>query len=106
MALTGKNGVTVKLYNSSNVLIDTQVTSTLGGVPGSYVFSDQPYGTYQVLMDDSTIDDYGTFKQAVIVDDDDPTPGRTVIVQGTYGVTDVDISGTAASVDFQYNKTV
>lgn len=106
MALAGKNGVTVKLYNSSNVLIDTQVTSTIGGVVGSYEFTDVPYGAYQLLLDTTTVDDYATFKNANIVDLDDPAPGRDVTSQGTYGVTDVTVSGTGAVVNYQYNKTV
>lgn len=106
MALEGKNGVTVKLYNSSNELVGTTVTSTIDGVVGSYEFTNIPYGTYQVYLDPTGVSDYDTFKNANIIDIDDTSPGRTVTSQGTYGVTDVDVSGTQAVVAFQYNKTV
>lgn len=106
MALEGKNGVTVILYDSSNVEVERTVTSTINGVVGSYQFTDIPYGAYQVYLDPTGVSDYATFKQANIVDADDTGAGRTVTSQGTYGVTDVDVSATAAVVAFQYNKTV
>jgi hypothetical protein len=102
MALTAKSGVTVKLFNSSN----QQVRETTTDASGAFSFTNIAYGEYQVLIDVGTIDDFGTFKSAVIVDVDDTSPGREVNSQGTYGVTGVTSSATQANVAFEYNKAV
>jgi uncharacterized repeat protein (TIGR01451 family) len=45
---TGRNGVTVELYNAKNELVSTVVTADRDGKPGMYLFTDLPQGEYRL----------------------------------------------------------
>jgi hypothetical protein len=51
----GMNNVTVRLYDLTNNLLFTTVTTTFNGVSGYYQFSGLAGGTYQVVVDSATL---------------------------------------------------
>ncbi len=51
----GINNVTLRLYNSSNVLIATTTTTTANGSDGYYQFTGLAAGTYTVVVDPTTL---------------------------------------------------
>ena len=47
----GINGVTVQLFDAGGILVDTQVTSTVGSLDGYYLFEQVPAGEYTVVVE-------------------------------------------------------
>ena len=86
----GINGVTVRLYNSSNTLIGTTTTVTYNGNDGYYQFTGLAAGSYTVVVDSSTL-----------------PPGYTATTSNAIGSTTAnDSNGSPAAVTLATNTSV